>query len=185
MYFKFFPNLLSLSRIVITPFIAFFIFKNTFIAKVISLILFFIGAFTDFLDGYIARRYKIKTNLGTYLDPLADKVLVLVTFCLISYLYPEKIKIWMITVMFLRDIIITLYRKYLISINATLNTSKYAKFKTLFQILVIHIVLFLHVFNPEYIILYNHVYLLVLLCTLFSILTAIHYFWINLYKNVR
>ena len=91
----------------------------------------------------------------------------------------------MIAVMFLRDIIITFYRKYLISINTTLNTSKYAKFKTLFQILVIHIVLFLHVFNPQYIILYNHVYLLVLLCTLFSILTAIHYFWKNLYKNVR
>ena len=185
MYFKFFPNLLSLSRIIITPFIAFFIFKNTFAAKLISLILFFIGALTDFLDGYIARRYKFKTNLGTYLDPLADKILILVTFCLVSYEYPEKIKIWMITVMFLRDVIITFYRKYLISINTTLNTSKYAKFKTLFQILVIHIVLFLHVFNPQYIILYNHVYLLVLLCTLFSILTAIHYFWINLYKNVR
>jgi len=185
MYFKFFPNILSFSRIVITPFIVIFIIKNTFVTKVISLVLFFIGSFTDFLDGYIARKYNIKSTLGTYLDPLADKFLILVTFCLLVYLYPNQVKVWMIVAMFLRDLLVTIYRKLLINNDFSLKTSKYAKLKTFYHIFVIHIILFLHIINPSYIIVHNHIYLLTLTCVMFSILTAFHYFWINLVLHRR
>lgn len=180
MYYKFFPNLLSFSRIFITPFIILFIFKNTFFYKVISFFLFFIGSLTDFLDGYIARKYNVKSSLGAYLDPLADKILILVTFYLLSYMYPGQVKLWMISIMLVRDISVTVYRNLLVNNNLTLKTSKYGKFKTLFQIIVIHLILGLHIVNPEYISLYNYIFWMTFSCVFFSVFSALNYFWINL-----
>ena len=179
MYFRFFPNFLSFSRIFIVPFIIILIIKNTFFTKILSLVLFFIGSVTDFLDGYIARKYNLKSNLGTYIDPLADKILVIVTLCLLSFFYPDQIPIWMIAVIFSRDMFIMIYRRFLISKNRILNTSRYAKLKTLFQIISIHIILIFHITNPDYIYQYNYSYSLILFSMIFSFITAFHYIYIN------
>ena len=71
------PNKLSLSRLIITPIMMFF-YLASFITfgKVIAVGLFVIGAITDFLDGYIARKYNLVTDMGKFLDPIADKLLV-------------------------------------------------------------------------------------------------------------
>lgn len=78
------PNKLSLSRIIISPLMMFFYLANFIpygIGKWIALGLFIIGSITDFLDGYIARKYHLITDLGKFLDPIGDKLLV--TFALI------------------------------------------------------------------------------------------------------
>jgi len=71
------PNKLTISRIILVPvFTALFFITAIPCNYVFSAVIFAIAAFTDFLDGYIARKYNIVTNLGKFLDPIADKALV-------------------------------------------------------------------------------------------------------------
>ena len=79
------PNKLSLSRLVITPIMMFF-YLASFIpfGKFIAVGLFIIGAITDFLDGYIARKYNLVTDMGKFLDPIADKLLVTSALILVA-----------------------------------------------------------------------------------------------------
>ena len=73
-------NLLSLSRIVVTPIFLVLIFWDELWAVWSASLLFAYGAFSDYLDGHYARKYRLKSNFGALLDPLADKVLVLSVF---------------------------------------------------------------------------------------------------------
>ena len=79
------PNKLSLTRLIIAPIMIFFYLAN-FIpyGKFIACGLFIIGAITDFLDGKIARKYNLITNLGKFLDPIADKLLVTSALVLVA-----------------------------------------------------------------------------------------------------
>ena len=81
-------NILSFLRIIMVPFFVFFLNfkeKNSQFA-IISLIIFIVASITDFLDGLIARHKKIITNLGKFLDPLADKILITGAFlCFLKY----------------------------------------------------------------------------------------------------
>ena len=79
------PNKLSLSRLIITPIMMFF-YLATFVpfGKIIAVGLFIIGAITDFLDGYIARKYNLVTDMGKFLDPIADKLLVTSALILVA-----------------------------------------------------------------------------------------------------
>ena len=79
------PNKLSLTRLIITPIMMFF-YLASFIpfGKIVALVLFILGAITDFLDGHIARKYNMVTNLGKFLDPIADKLLVTTALILVA-----------------------------------------------------------------------------------------------------
>lgn len=71
------PNKISLSRIFVIPFVVFFYLADFIpygIGKIVALILFAITGLTDFLDGYIARKYNLVTDLGKFLDSIADKL---------------------------------------------------------------------------------------------------------------
>ena len=78
------PNRLTILRMILVPFVILFMipingwtFWNEFVASqtahIIALILFCIASLTDFLDGYISRKYNLVTNMGKFLDPIADK----------------------------------------------------------------------------------------------------------------
>ena len=70
------PNKLTLSRIIMIPFIMLFYLVPMFpYCKVVALVLFLLASFTDMLDGKIARKYNLITNFGKFLDPIADKLL--------------------------------------------------------------------------------------------------------------
>ena len=73
------PNRITLVRLLLIPVIVFFYLSSSFIAcgKLIATIVFSIAVFTDFLDGYFARKLNLVTNLGKFLDTIADKMLVL------------------------------------------------------------------------------------------------------------
>lgn len=72
------PNKLTLGRLILIPFFILAFYLNFSGHYLVSLAIFGVAAFTDFLDGYIARKYNMVTDLGKFLDPIADKVLVLV-----------------------------------------------------------------------------------------------------------
>lgn len=72
---------------------------------VLALTLFALAAFTDFLDGYIARRYNQVSTLGAVLDPVADKLLILSTFTILSYLH-QVIPAWFIIFIWLKELLL-------------------------------------------------------------------------------
>ena len=77
------PNKLTLGRLILIPFFVLFFYLNFTGHYLVSLAIFAIAALTDFFDGYIARKYNLVTDLGQFLDPIADKVLVLVAMTII------------------------------------------------------------------------------------------------------
>ena len=78
------PNKITITRIALIPFIIFFYLTNLFTAsKIVALTLFVFALFTDFLDGYIARKYNLVTNFGKFLDPIADKLIAVTGVLLI------------------------------------------------------------------------------------------------------
>lgn len=80
------PNALTIGRIAITPLVAVLPFVNGSTVRAIAFGLFVIAAVTDYVDGYLARRENLITDLGKWLDPLADKLLLLGTFVPMYYL---------------------------------------------------------------------------------------------------
>ena len=71
------PNILTLMRVLITPVIVTtFYFDDTAIAHRIAFALFLFASITDFLDGFLARRFRVQSNLGRIFDPIADKLMV-------------------------------------------------------------------------------------------------------------
>src|SRR5204862_7936293 len=73
------PNIITLARICLTPVIALLPFISGYWPKVIAFVVFLIAAFSDLLDGYLARRYGTISELGMLLDPIADKLLLFAT----------------------------------------------------------------------------------------------------------
>jgi CDP-diacylglycerol---glycerol-3-phosphate 3-phosphatidyltransferase len=127
------PNILTLLRIVVTP--LFFILFYYFPTKVFSLLaslLFAAASFTDFLDGYIARRWNLESSLGKFLDPLADKLLVAVALIMLIPL--NRVPSWMVAVIIGREILVTGLRVVAITEGLIISASKLGKYKTVFQI---------------------------------------------------
>lgn len=72
------PNKLTVLRIILIPFMMFFYLANFIpygIGKIVAIVIFIIASITDFVDGKIARKYNLVTDLGKFLDPIADKLL--------------------------------------------------------------------------------------------------------------
>ena len=125
---KFILNLFTYSRILLTPLIIYLIIEGNFFT---AGLIFAYCSFSDIADGKIARKYNLVSNHGNYMDPFADKVLMIGTLC--SLLFLDIIQLSPFIIIVGRDVLITLYRNYLISKNKPLETSKYGKLKTVFQ----------------------------------------------------
>ena len=126
----------TFSRIIVTPFVIYFIFIDDFF---IASILFIYCSISDLLDGYLARKYDLVNERGNFLDPLADKILMIGVLTIL--LYQGLVDGWAYSVIVGRDILITFYRQYLRNKNQPLVTSRYGKWKTVFQHLAVIFIL--------------------------------------------
>lgn len=105
------PNALTIFRIILGAIVPYLMWFGNVEARILAAVLFAIAAFTDWLDGWYARKYNLITKLGKILDPIADKVLVLGSFVVLSNLrFDQMYSIWWIVPIFLREVIITIYR---------------------------------------------------------------------------
>lgn len=95
------PNILTLVRLALIPTVAYFLATK---AYGLALPVFLVAALTDFMDGYIARRFKLVSTLGATLDPIADKLNVLVVIVLLAW--QELIPLWLAIAVVTRDIVI-------------------------------------------------------------------------------
>jgi CDP-diacylglycerol--glycerol-3-phosphate 3-phosphatidyltransferase len=98
----------------------------------LAAILFVIASLTDYLDGYIARRYNLVTDLGKLLDPLADKLLVMAAMIMLVEL--QWLPGWMVVVIIGRELLITGMRSMASTRGIVIAASQAGKFKTAFQV---------------------------------------------------
>lgn len=131
---KYVPNALTIARIILTPLLLAALLSNTFWGLSVALGLFVLAAISDYLDGKIARSYKARSRLGQFLDPLADKVLVLGTFIALIFVVPEIVPWWAVALIALRDVGVTVQRMWVESRGRSLRTLPIAKAKTGVQI---------------------------------------------------
>lgn len=97
------PNFLTLSRVFLTPLLIWFLLDHKLNQ---ALVVFFIAGLTDGLDGLLARLLNQKSKFGAYLDPLADKLLLVSSFILLAWL--SKIPNWLVIITVSRDIMIVM-----------------------------------------------------------------------------
>jgi len=136
------PNRLSIVRIVFTPAIIYLVATTQQrFAALAACILFVIAGITDGLDGLIARRMGMKTRLGLYLDPIADKLLVCCVLITLSC-YGRLVPLWVTLVLVAREFLINGLRSFYGMEGVTIYSSYSGKLKTTFQIIAISCILF-------------------------------------------
>ncbi|MDD3807527.1 MAG: CDP-diacylglycerol--glycerol-3-phosphate 3-phosphatidyltransferase [Candidatus Marinimicrobia bacterium] len=186
---EFIPNILTLFRVLITPVCLYFILSTGPYYNLYALILFIIASLTDLIDGWYARKYDVMTEFGKFLDPLADKILVMAMF--IVFGLKDLAPWWMIGIILFRDIFITLLRSVMIHKGESMNTSKFAKKKTGIQMFMIYLILFflalqnIAVLNPMYnflwklLIYHDLLWVLMLVTTMITLYSGILYIFEN------
>ncbi|HUO58172.1 MAG TPA: CDP-diacylglycerol--glycerol-3-phosphate 3-phosphatidyltransferase [bacterium] len=132
-------NLVTLSRIGVTPLFLFFIFRDELWAKWMAGLLFAWGAVSDYLDGYLARKNNWKTDFGALLDPLADKILFLSVF--VSFVQLDLVPAWMVVIIAAREFLITGLRQVAQNQGTVIAASRGGKHKTISQIVAISVTL--------------------------------------------
>ncbi len=131
---RFLPNILTVARIILTPVLLVLLLSGTFAGQSGALVLFILAAVSDYWDGHLARRYEAGSRLGQFLDPFADKVLVLGTFATLSFMLPTIVPWWAVALIAVRDIAVTLLRMWAEVRGRTLRTLPMAKTKTALQL---------------------------------------------------
>ena len=144
------PNLLSLLRVFIAPIVYQMIISSDATLIFYALIIFSIGAITDYLDGFLARKWGDTSSFGSFLDPIADKILT--NSALLALMSIHIIDAWMIAIIIARDVLMTLLRVYADRVDRPIKTSITAKIKTALQLVFTIGILFILSFddNREY-----------------------------------
>jgi len=132
------PNRITLARVCLIP-----VFLYVYLAQPLSempnmwlaLIIFSVASITDAVDGYIARRYKLVTNFGKLMDPLADKLLV--AAALVAFVASATLPAWAVVIMISREFFVSGLRQLAVEQGIVLAASPSAKFKTITQIVLV------------------------------------------------
>lgn len=128
------PNALTIIRMVVTPILLLLLFADSLAAHAWALGLFVFASLSDWADGLVARRFGVGSRLGQFLDPVADKVLVLGTFAALIFILPDDVAWWLVAIIAFRDLAVTVYRVQLKRSGRVLTTSRNAKWKTAAQL---------------------------------------------------
>jgi cardiolipin synthase len=167
------PNILTLIRILLAPLFVIMVLKEM---PVHAFLVFAVAAISDGLDGFIARYFNQRTVLGSYLDPIADKLLL--TSAYVSLAVLKFIPAWLAVIVISRDVIITLGFMVLqiFSYRFKLNPSFISKCNTFLQLSTILVVLLNPVIGTESI----PIKFLFWATAVFTILSGFHYIYIGM-----
>lgn len=140
------PNIITLARICLTPVVALLPFIEGFWPKFIAFVVFLIAAFSDILDGWLARRYNTVSDLGKLLDPIADKLLLFATLIpifwmtrhptlLVNYRIPwwGSLPVWVALLLVGREVLITVFRFFALRRGVVIPAVAAGKAKALLQ----------------------------------------------------
>jgi len=128
------PNILTLIRIATVPLLVYLLLFTGPLAAAIAAGVFLAATVTDFLDGYIARSYGSGTNLGKFLDPLADKMVVTAVLIMLAGMARSpRVPAWMVVVLVSREILVTGLRAVAAREGRIIGAEELGKYKMVLQ----------------------------------------------------
>ncbi len=169
--FKHVPNILTVIRFFLIPFIIISLVKDDYILAFSILTL---SGLTDVLDGYIARKFNFITNFGKLIDPLADKatqISILTTLAL-----KNIIPLWIILIIFIKELVLIAGASFLYGKELVVSSKWFGKLATVLFYIAIISSLFIRYFNL-YFNFDTYLYYLALIITLFSLVMYINTFY--------
>jgi len=165
------PNILTIFRVVLIPFYILFFYQKSFDTSVIASAIFSVASLTDFLDGYLARMRSEVTQFGKFLDPIADKLLILSALILLVGI--ARVPAWLAIVIIGREFTMTGFRAIASSEGIVIAAETTGKIKMFFQTVSV-IILTIDFENP----LYHQIGIfLLLLSMVLAIFSAFQYFF--------
>ena len=169
------PNLITIFRLLLTPYIVWLILSEKYL---LCFICFIISGVSDGLDGFLAKKFNQKTLLGSYLDPIADKFLIMSSIVLLGY--NGFVPIWLVIIIVSRDIAIlgAVIISWMLNTNLKIEPLVISKFNTFFQIFYIALI-FIIIINNRYFISFQNT-LFELTTYLIALLTVVS--WLSYLK---
>ncbi len=137
------PNILTYSRLFAVPLLVLFFLLNIENNRLICCVIFIMASLTDWLDGYLARRWQVESPFGAFLDPVADKIIVAAALILLSsdifYIYDLAYITIPAIIIISREILISALREWMAEkgLRDVVKVSNLGKYKTTFQMLAI------------------------------------------------
>jgi CDP-diacylglycerol---glycerol-3-phosphate 3-phosphatidyltransferase len=138
-------NKLTLSRIGLTFVFMFFLFLQGFPAKFLALLVFALATWTDFMDGFLAKKRNEISDFGKFMDPIADKVLVISAF--LVFVEMNLIPAWIVVIIVSREFIVTGLRLIALAKGEVIEAALVGKHKTVSQMVSIYVILIFIVFK--------------------------------------
>ncbi len=177
------PNKLTILRIILVPICMFFIaftgIDDT-LGRIIALVFFSLTSLTDMLDGKIARKYNLITDFGKFLDPVADKLLIIGSYLAILVRYREnevfvQVMFWCLFVIFFRELAVTSLRM-IVADKVVIAANWMGKIKTVSQMVCVIVVLLEPIFlgGEDYLLIAS--YATVGFSALMTLISGINYF---------
>lgn len=139
------PNRLTIFRMGLTVLLAGFLSHPGLAAKIIAAVIFLLASWTDFYDGYYAKKHNLASDFGKLMDPIADKFLILTAFFIFTVMH--LIQGWMFILILAREVGVTLVRLRAVRRGKVLAAEQAGKIKTVLQILTILTILFFMIFT--------------------------------------
>ncbi|MBX3027713.1 CDP-diacylglycerol--glycerol-3-phosphate 3-phosphatidyltransferase [bacterium] len=133
------PNLISILRILLVPVMVLLLLRPNRTGAMLAALTFFLACWSDFFDGYLARRYGITSRLGKLLDPLADKLIVMAALVMLTAMpRTPRVPAWVVVLIVGRELAVTGLRAMATGEGIVLAAEELGKYKTIFQMLALH-----------------------------------------------
>jgi CDP-diacylglycerol--glycerol-3-phosphate 3-phosphatidyltransferase len=129
------PNLLTLARVAAIPVVMVLMLSGSRSSGMWAAAIFGVAAVTDFFDGWLARKWQVVTVLGKFLDPLADKLIVMAALIMLIPL--DRVPAWAVFMILAREMIVTGLRSIASSEGIVIDASELGKYKTIYQMVAI------------------------------------------------
>jgi len=174
-------NSITIGRILLVPIFLIILLTEVANKEIYAFAVFLIAAVTDAIDGYFARKYNQITEIGKFLDPLADKLLV--AGALLALVYLGIVATWVAALIILREIFITAFRFYFLVKDSSFSASWIAKKKTMVQLIAIgFLIIYPELPEPE---MFREIGTYILyLAVVLTIYSGVEYVW-RYSKNVK
>jgi CDP-diacylglycerol--glycerol-3-phosphate 3-phosphatidyltransferase len=128
------PNLLSLFRIVVIPFLVYLLTFSEPDTALLAASLFLLATLTDFFDGYLARRHRSVSDIGRILDPVADKLLIISTLIMLAAMDREPgVPAWLVVIVVAREVAVTVLRCIALTEGIVMEAEELGKYKFILQ----------------------------------------------------